>query len=78
MGHVLTEEQDKAFQEVQKMVTEAPILSYYDLSSPLAIQFDASQKGFKVLLSFRIRNQWHTLAVPSPTPKDDTPIQRRC
>ena len=27
------------------MVTEAPILSYYDPSSPLAIQCDASQKG---------------------------------
>jgi len=27
------------------MVTEAPILSYYDPSNPLAIQCDASQKG---------------------------------
>ena len=45
-----TEEQDKAFQEVQKMVTEAPILSYCDPSSPLAIQCDASQKGLGAAL----------------------------
>ena len=32
------------------MVTEAPILSYYDLSSPLAIQCDASQKGLGAAL----------------------------
>ena len=31
-----TEEQDKGFQEVQTMVTEAPILSYCDPFSPLA------------------------------------------
>ena len=45
-----TEEQGKALQEVQKTVTEAPILSYYDSSSPLAIQSDASQKGLGAAL----------------------------
>ena len=30
--------------EIQKMVTEAPILSYYNPSSPLAIQCNTSQK----------------------------------
>ena len=44
------EEQDKAFQEVQMMVTEAPILNYYDPSSPLAIQCDARQKGLGAAL----------------------------
>lgn len=32
------------------MVTEAPILSYYNPSSPLAIQCDASQKGVEAAL----------------------------
>lgn len=45
-----TEEQEKAFKEVQKMVTEAPILSYYNPSSPLAIHRDASQKGLGAAL----------------------------
>ena len=40
-----TEEQDKAFKEVQKIITKAPILIYYNPSSPLAIQCDASQKA---------------------------------
>ena len=37
-----SEEQDSAFQEVQKLVTQGPILIYYDPSSPLAIQCDPS------------------------------------
>lgn len=36
------------------MVTEAPILSYYNPSSPLAIQCDASQK---VLSAALLENQ---------------------
>ena len=34
-------EQDKAFQNVQKLVTEAPILSHYDPANELTIQCDA-------------------------------------
>ena len=67
-----TEEQDKAFKEVQKMVTEAPILSYYVPSSPLAIQCDAIQKGLGAAL-LQNGNQWHTPAVLSPIPRRDTP-----
>ena len=43
-------EQDKAFQNVQKLVTEAPILSYYDPSNELTIQCDASQSGLGAAL----------------------------
>lgn len=45
-----TEEQEDALQEVKGLVTEAPVLSYYDLSSDLAIQCDASQKGLGAAL----------------------------
>ena len=38
------EEQDKSFEEVKKLVTAAPILSYYDPKEELVIQCDASQK----------------------------------
>lgn len=44
-----TEEQEDALQEVKRLVTEA-VLSYYDLSSELAIQCDASQKGLGAAL----------------------------
>ena len=40
-----TQEQETAFQEIQKLVTQAPVFSYYNPSSVLAIQCDASQKG---------------------------------
>ena len=38
-------EQDKAFANVQRLVTEAPVLCYYDPSQNLTIQCDASQSG---------------------------------
>ena len=34
-----TNEQDRAFEEVQRLVTEAPVLRYYDPSSELTIQW---------------------------------------
>ena len=43
-------EQDKAFQTVQKLVTKAPILCYYDPSKELTIQCDASQSGLGAAL----------------------------
>ena len=38
-------EQDQAFANVQRLVTEAPVLCYYDPSQNLTIQCDASQSG---------------------------------
>ena len=38
-------EQDQAFAHVQRLVTEAPVLCYYDPSQDLTIQCDASQRG---------------------------------
>ena len=38
-------EKDQAFANVQRLVTEAPVLCYYDPSQDLTIQCDASQTG---------------------------------
>ena len=38
-------EQDQAFASVQRLVTEVPVLCYYDPSQDLTIQCDASQSG---------------------------------
>ncbi|KAK3703506.1 hypothetical protein QZH41_002225 [Actinostola sp. cb2023] len=45
-----SDEQEKAFNEVKKLVTNAPVLSYYDPDSELEIQCDASQKGLGAAL----------------------------
>ena len=42
--------QEKAFKEVRKLVTEAPVLSYYDPRKDLEIQCDASQSGLGATL----------------------------
>lgn len=42
--------QDQAFAEVKRLVTEAPLLSFYDPESELVIQCDASEKGLGAAL----------------------------
>ena len=42
--------QQQAFEDVKKLVTNAPILSYYDSKKPLMIQCDASEKGLGAAL----------------------------
>ena len=45
-----SEEQGKAFNEVKRLVSQAPVLSYYQPDRPLSIQCDASQKGLGAAL----------------------------
>ena len=40
-----TELQDNSMKEIKRMVTEAPILAFYDPAKELVIECDASQKG---------------------------------
>ena len=42
--------QQRAFEDVKKLVTNAPIISYYDSKKPLMIQCDASGKGLGAAL----------------------------
>ena len=41
---------DAAVEEIKHLVTAAPILRYYDVTKPVTIQSDASQKGLGCLL----------------------------
>ena len=44
------EEQEKALQAVKRLVTTAPVLSYYDPKAELELQCDASKKGLGAAL----------------------------
>lgn len=41
---------EEAFAKIRKLVSEAPVLRYYDHRKPLVIQYDASEKGMGAAL----------------------------
>jgi hypothetical protein len=45
-----SEEQNKAMDEIKRLVTTAPVLAYYDPKKELVIQCDASSKGLGAVL----------------------------
>ena len=45
-----TEVHDQAFNKIKTMITEAPVLAYYDPKSTLVLQCDASQSGLGAAL----------------------------
>ena len=40
-----TKQHDDSFEEIKKLVTRHPLLKYFDMSSEVTIQCDASEKG---------------------------------
>ena len=45
-----THVQDEAFRNLKALLTEAPVLAYFDGTKPLAIQCDASKHGMGAVL----------------------------
>ena len=43
-------EQDKSFNDVKDLVTQAPVLTYFDVIKPLTLQCDSSEKGLGAAL----------------------------
>ena len=46
-----TDHQDQAFQRIRQLVTEAPVLKYYEPMEELTLQSDASQTGLGAVLT---------------------------
>ena len=42
-------EQDKAFQTVKQIITQAPVLQYFDPAKPVTLKVDASSKGIRAI-----------------------------
>ena len=47
---VWSRQHDKAFEQVKKLVTEHPVLRYYDMNEEVTVQCDASEKGVEAAL----------------------------
>ena len=42
--------QKKSFEKIKELVSQAPVLQYYDVTKPVTIQCDASRKGLGAVL----------------------------
>ena len=47
---IWSEQHDKAFDEVKKLVANYPVLKYYDINDEVTIQCDASKQGLGATL----------------------------
>ena len=47
---IWTRQHDESFEEIKNLVTEHPVLRYYDMNTEVTIQCDASEKGFGATL----------------------------
>lgn len=45
-----TQEQERAFDKMKSLVTNTPVLAYYDSSKPITVQCDSSQSGLGAVL----------------------------
>ena len=62
-----TELQDNSMKEIKRMVTEPPILAFYDPAKELVIESDASQKGLGAVLMQQGRPIAYAIRALTPT-----------
>ena len=57
--------QRDTFQDLKKMITQSPILKYFDPKLPIKTLSDASAQGLGALLEQLHENEWHPIAFAS-------------
>ncbi|KAL8609234.1 hypothetical protein ACOMHN_036678 [Nucella lapillus] len=67
---------DQAFATVQKLVTEAPVLAFYDPTEELQIQCDASQSGLGAVLLQKGRPIAHSSRALTQTEQNYAQIEK--
>ena len=72
-----TESQQQAFETVRSMLTNAPVLAFYDPEKELRLENDASEYGLGSALKCKKASLWPMRAEHSPIPKNATRNWRR-
>ena len=60
-----TDEHTKQFRDLQLLVTDSPVLKYFDQNLPTKVSVDASKAGLGAVLLQLHRDDWHSLAYAS-------------
>lgn len=59
------QEQEKAWQQLKKVLTEEPVLRFYDPARPMKISSDASKTGLGAVLLQKYEEDWQPVAYAS-------------
>ena len=59
-------QQESAFEQVRKLVTNSPVLKFYDVSDGVTIQCDASEKGLGATLLQNTKRPANCFCIPCP------------
>ena len=60
-----TDEHTKQFRDLQLLVTDSPVLKYFDQNLPTKVSVDASKAGLGAVLLQLHRDDWHPVAYAS-------------
>ena len=67
---------DAALMKIKKMITEAPVLSYYDVSGDVAIECDSSEVGLGAVITQNGRPVAYASRALTPTERNYAQIEK--
>ena len=81
--YLWSEAQERAFNKAKELISSAPVLSYYDLHKPVALQTDASDSALGgALLQPNVEGNLQPVAITSstmsPTEQQYSQIEKEC
>ena len=73
-----SKEQDDALEEVKRLVTEAPVLAYYEVKKELTVEWDVSSKGLGAALLQDGKPLYYASRALTPTEQQYAQIEKEC